>query len=156
MNYRFSPIQNKADLIQAVVYVAEHSSQMCERIIGKTLPIHTLTVFAHTDMEFEQLKSVLAIMGTPYNENNGPRATLHEPITVGSDIVTHLRIRHPDLERPQVGCNDFDIENYEIFKSEYLTKHPENLILIKRPEYEMIEFCHPDFDVLAYIVSKKD
>lgn len=156
MNYQFSPIPNKIALTQAVVYVAEHSSQMCERIIGKTLPIHTLTVFTHTDIEFEQLKSVLATMGTPYNENNGPRVTLHESITVGNNTITHLRIRHPDLERPQVGCNDFDVENYETFKSEYLAKHPEYLVLIKRPEYEMIEIRHPDFDVLAYVVSKKD
>ncbi|TXH00352.1 MAG: hypothetical protein E6P95_03725 [Candidatus Moraniibacteriota bacterium] len=156
MNYQFSPIQNETDLKKAVVYVAEHSSQMCERIIGKTLPIHTLTIFAHTDVEFDQLKSILATMGTPYNENNGPRVSLHESIAVGNNAITHLRIRHPDLERPQVGCNDFDVEHYETFKSEYLEKYPKGLVLIKRPEYEMIEFHHPDFDVLAYIVSKKD
>ncbi len=93
-------------------------------------------------------------MGAPYNENNGPRVALHEPIIVDSNTITHLRIRKPDLERPQVGCNDFDVENYEAFKTEYLSKFPEYLFLIKRPEYEMIEFRHPDYDVLAYVVSK--
>jgi hypothetical protein len=91
-------------------------------------------------------------MGAPYNENNGPRVTLHEPIIVGSNTITHLRIRKPDLERPQVGCNDFDVENYEAFKTEYLSKFPEHLFFIKRPEYEMIEFRHPDYDVLAYVI----
>jgi hypothetical protein len=54
----------------------------------------------------------------------------------------------------QVGCNDFDIVNYEIFKKENLSKYQNNLRLIERPDYEMIKFFHPDYDVLAYIVSK--
>lgn len=93
-------------------------------------------------------------MGTAYDENNGPRVMLHAPIIVGENIITHLRIRKPDPERPQVGCNDFAIEDYEAFKTKYLSRFPENLILIERSDYEMIEFRHPDFDVLAYIVSR--
>lgn len=154
MQYRFSPITSIDNLRAAVCYTSEQTSEMCEKIIGKSLPIHSLTIFSHSKEEFDFLKEILSDIGTPYNENNGPRITLHEPITAGKNIITHLRIRKPDPERPQVGCNDFDVDDYETFKAEYLAKHPENLILIQRPEYEMIEFRHPDFDVLAYIVSK--
>lgn len=148
-----SPIVSKEQLIEAIKYTAASASELCRKIIEKPLPIHSLTIFSHTEDEFEFLKKLLGIMGAPYNENNGPRVALHEPIVVGSNIITHLRIRKPDLERPQVGCNDFDIEDYKAFKSEHLAKHPDNLFLIKRPDYEMIEFRHPDFDVLAYVVS---
>lgn len=101
-----------------------------------------------------RLKETLAMLGSPYNENNGPRVQLYEPIQAGDNMITHLRIRKPDPERPQVGCNDFETE-YESFKAQYLEAHPEHLKLIKRPEYEMIEFRDPAFDVLAYVVSKR-
>ncbi len=154
-NFHFSPIKNKEALIGTVRYTAANSSELCRKVIGESLPLHSLTIFSHNEDEFESLKELLSTMGTPYNENNGPRVTLHEPIVVGSNTITHLRIRKPDVERPQVGCNDFDVEDYGAFKAEYLTKHPDNLILIKRPDYEMIEFRHPNYDVLAYIVQNK-
>jgi hypothetical protein len=81
--------------------------------------------------------------------------TLSEPIIVNANTITHLRIRKPDKERPQVGCNDFDVPDYSTFKEQYLPLYPDNLKLIKRPEYEMIEFSHPDYDALSYVVSIK-
>lgn len=152
-SYRFSPIESKDKLVEAVIYTATASSQMCSGILGTSLPIHTLTIFSHFDTEFEFLKRTLLDMGSPFNENNGPRVTLNEPIQVGENTITHLRIRHPDSERPQVGCNDFDVENYETFKQAHLLKHPKNLHLIQRPDYEMIEFKDLKYDVLAYVVS---
>ena len=150
--YRFSPIQGKDQLIEAVQYVAMQTSKLVEKIIGKVLPITYLTIFSHSQPEYETLVKILATMGTPYSANNGLRATLSTPIVAGKNSINHLRIRKPDPERPQVGCNDFGVD-YESFKNQYLAAHPENLRLIKRPEYEMIEFFDPSFDVLAYVVS---
>jgi hypothetical protein len=146
-------LQNKEQLITAVEYIAIETSRMAEKTIGKRLPIESLTVFSHSQPEYESLIKILAGMGMPYNENNGPRITLREPIIVGENRITHLRIRKPDSERPQVGCNDFETD-YDSFKKEYLESHGDNLRLIKRPAYEMIEFSDPEFDVLAYVVSK--
>lgn len=145
-------IQNKEELIEEVKYVASETSRLAEKIVGKVFPIKSLTIFAHSQPEYELLVGILADIGKPYNYNNGPRVELYEPIEIDDNRITHLRIRKPDLERPQVGCNDFETD-YETFKMEYLSKHPDNLHLIKRPEYEMIEFYDPSFDVLAYIVS---
>jgi len=145
-------IQNQKELIEAVKYVATETSKLAKKIVGKTFSIKSLTVFAHSQREFELLTEILEKIGKPYNYNNGPRVELYEPIEVGGNRITHLRIRKPDFERPQMGCNDFEID-FEVFKQEYLLKHPNNLRLIKRPEYEMIEFRDSSFDVLAYIVS---
>ncbi len=153
--FRFSPIENKDELIDAVVYIATNTSKLCEKVIGKSLPIQSLTVFSHYPGEYEKLVQMLFEMGVLINENNGPRVVLHKPIKTNDHIITHLRIRIPDIERPQVGCNDFEVENYEIFKSQYLSNHPDNLRCIVRPEYEMIEFSDPKYDVLAYVVSSK-
>ncbi len=147
-------INNKKELTGAVEYVADETSKLAEKIVGKTLPIKSLTIFSHSQEEFELLSRLLEEMGKPFNFNNGPRVELFEPIKVGNNSITHLRIRKPDNERPQVGCNDFETD-YNAFKNEFLEKFPENLRLIKRPEYEMIEFFSPEFDVLAYVVSIK-
>lgn len=151
--YRFSPIKDEKQLREAVVYVAEKTSELARKIISKTLPISSLTIFAHYPDEFEKLSEIAKAIGNFVNENNGPRVALHEPIKVGTNTIAHLRIRKPDPYRMQVGCNDFDTD-YEIFKSENLLKYPNNLRLIERGNYEMIEFFHPDFDILAYVVSK--
>lgn len=152
-SYRFSPIESKDKLVEAVIYTATTSSQMCSDIIGSTLPIHTLTIFSHFDTEFDFLRKTLLDIGSFFNENNGPRVKLYDPIKIGGNVITHLRIRHPDSERPQVGCNDFDVENYEEFRRKYLLKHQKNLVPIQRPDYEMIEFKDPKYDVLAYVIS---
>jgi len=145
-------ISNKEELVEAVEYVTTETSRLAEKIIGKTFLIKSLTVFAHSQPEFELLSAILAKIGKSHNYNNGPRVELYEPIEVESNRITHLRIRKPDPERPQVGCSDFETD-YETFKTEHLSKHPDNLRLIKRSEYDMIEFYDPSFDVLAYIVS---
>jgi hypothetical protein len=145
-------IQNKNELIEAVGYVARETTRLCKSIVGETFPIESLTVFAHSEPEYELLVEMLGTIGKPYNYNNGPRVELFEPIVVDDNKISHLRVRKPDLERPQAGCNDLVVD-YELFKKDFLFKYPDNIRLIKRPEYEMIELFSPEFDVLAYVVS---
>lgn len=151
--YRFSPIQNKEELIQALTYVTVQASKLSETIIGIILPVTSATVFSHDPDEYRILSEILSGLGKEYDRVNGLRVVLHEPIKIQSHMITHLRVRPPDPNRPQVGCCDFNVQNYEIFKREQLKSHAQNLRLIERPEYEMIEFFSPEFDILAYVVS---
>ena len=146
------PIQNKEGLLETIQYVATETSRLAKKIVNKTFLIKSLTVFTHSEPEYELLIQILANMGKPHSYNNGPRVELYEPIIIDSNQITHLRIRKPDPDRPQIGCNDFETD-YRGFKKEYLSKHPDNLRLVKRSEYEMIELYDPEFKVLAYIVS---
>ena len=143
---------NKNELIQVVKYIASETSKLSKKIVGEIFPIKSLTVFSHSLAEFELLQNILNEIGKPYNFNNGPRVELYKPIEIENNLVTHLRVRKPDLERPQIGCNDFEIDYFN-FKEKYLTKYPSNLSLIIRSEYEMIEFHDDAFNVLAYVVS---
>lgn len=145
-------IQNQKELIVVVRYIVSETSKMAQKIIGKSFPIKSLTVFSHSQSEFGLLTEILEKIGKSYNYNNGPRVELYEPIKIGENHITYLRIRKPDLERPQIGCNDFETD-YEVFRKEYLSQHSKNLILIERPDYEMIELRDEEFDVLAYVVS---
>ena len=154
--YRFSPIYDEYGLINAVQYVATASSELCRKVIGEVFPITSLTVMSHYPDEFEYLKTLLSSLGEYVGQIYGPRVRLYSPIVAGIHTITHLRIREPDSYRAHVGSNDYDIPDYATFKNAYLEHCAENLHLIKRPEYEMIEFSDPDFDVLGYVLSEPE
>jgi len=153
--YHFSPIKNKKQLLEAVKYVVVQTTKLCKKSIGKELPITSLTIFSHYTEEYKNLVKIALSLGKLHNENNGPYVYLKNPLKVGSNTIKYLRIRQPDPYRMQVGCNDFNVEDYQSFKRKYLTKDQKNLHIIKRPDYEMMEFFDPNFDVLAYVVSKE-
>ena len=154
--YRFSPIETKETLLEAIAYECATSAKLFTQITGETAPITSVTIFAHYPEEFETLKGIQATMGTQVGEVLGPRVALHEPITIGEGVVTHLRIRQPDPYHGQVGSNDYDIADYATFKEKFLAAKPNNLRLLVRPDYELIEFWHPDFDVTGYVLSEPE
>lgn len=152
--YRFSPILAKDQLYEAIEYVANKTTELCKRITGNEYQINGLTIFSHYPNEFDKLKRIVLDLGTFYKEHNGPYVKLHQPIQLFKNSLSLLQIRQPDPYRFHVGCNDdFEVGDYQDFKRQFLNKNPNNLRLIERPEYEMIEFFDPDYDVLAYVVS---
>ena len=153
--YRFSPITSKAGLLEAVMYTANKSTELSKKITNNQYPIASLTIFSHYPNEFEELKKFILELGNLHTENNGPFVKLSEPIQLSNVKLDLLRIRKPDPYRMQVGCNDFSVPDYPEFKERYLKSTSSNLRLIERPEYEMIELFDPDFDVLAYVLSKQ-
>jgi hypothetical protein len=153
--FRFSPIGDEQTLREAILYIAETTKKLSEKIIGESFPISSLTIFSHYDDEFEKLKTILLSWGNQFTENNGPFVKLTNPISLFDTDVEKIRIRKPDVQRPQVGCNDFLMSDYQTFKKDVLPAHPNNLRLIVHPDYEMIEFYDSIFDVLAYIVNKQ-
>lgn len=150
--YRFSPIQTETELKEAIGYLIKQEAELAAKAVGNSLPITYLTIFSHYADEYDRLVSLVQTWGEVSKANNGVKALLRQPITEQDQNINELRIRKPDPYRMQVGCCDFGIEYYCAFKESHLTNNP-NLRLIERPDYEMIEFFDPDFDVLAYIVS---
>lgn len=151
--YRFSPIKTEKQLYTAVDYIATKTTDLCKKITGKEYPIGYLTIFSHYFNEFTDLEKMLKNLGTIIGDNNGPFVKLHKPIRLPHNQLHKLRVRKPDPYRLHVGCNDFDVPDYTAFKTKYIQRDATNLRLIKRPDYEMIEFFDPEYDVLAYIVS---
>jgi len=147
--YRFSPVETESGLHEAIKYLTEQETLLATNATGKSLPITYLTIFAHYDDEYEQLVRLVENWGQIHDANNGIKVSLREPL---QENIPVLRIRKPDPYRMQVGCCDFGVENYEVFKATNLGQN-KNLRLIARPEYEMVEFFDPDLDVLAYVVS---
>ena len=153
--FRFSPIKTKENLFDAINYVSKEMGNLCKKITGTEYPIACLTIFSHYPGEFENLKEIAFSLGNLDSEANGPYVKLTNPIQLKSNKLDLLRIRNPDPYRYQVGCGDFEVPDYKEFKKTFLIKKSDNLRLISRPEYDMIEFFDPDFDVLAYVLSKE-
>jgi len=61
-----------------------------------------------------------------------------------------LKIRMPDMTRPEIGDVDF-ITNYPEFKQKYLNNNRFKLIV--REKFEMIELTDPEFNVRVYFSS---
>jgi len=61
--YRFSPIQNEEQLQKAVEYVVERTSALAEKVVGKSFPIRSLTIFSHDGGEFVKARRNLEPMG---------------------------------------------------------------------------------------------
>ena len=156
MTYKFSPIKNKEELHSAISYVAVAVSELLQKVTGDMAPITSLSVFSHDDDEYAFLCGLLKTMGTGVGEVNGPRVALHEPMRAGGHTITHLRIRNPDPDKPQVGCADLDVADYFAFKNKNLSTHLQNLKLIVRPDYELIELFDKDSDVLGYVLSQPE
>lgn len=140
---------DKQDLLDSIQYIAGNNIKLKDKYIPENLQIDYLTVFSHSEDEFSEMKEVAQELGEVIDDNNGPIYKLFEPINIPTGQLDFFRVRHPDQERPQKGCGDFKIENYEEFKNKYL-RFNENITLIKRPKYEMAEIKDKEFDVLVY------
>lgn len=62
--YRFSPIRSKRGLLEAIAYVARQDTRLCKAMVGASLPIKSLTIFAHYPEEYRRLVRVALAMGT--------------------------------------------------------------------------------------------
>lgn len=151
-----SPIGSKEDIIKIVQLIAEKVEHLVSKTIGRELPITYVTIFGKHPHQYNRFVEWASELGTKSEANNGFRFELKEPIQTAGGLVKSIRIREPDVYRSQIGCADVQVEDYLKFKSEELPKHSENLRLIERPEYDMIEFFDFDNnDVLAYVLSNQ-
>lgn len=151
--YRFSPITDEKAFITTVQYVAEQVKNLTLQATGNRYPLSYLTLFSHYPQEHQFLLTLIDGLGDVQAANNGLRVALTTPIEAGEQTIAQLRIRQPDPYRTQVGCADLAVGNYAVFKEQYFNAEHPNMRLIERPDYEMIEFFDPDFDVFAYVVS---
>jgi hypothetical protein len=161
--YRFSPIENQASLADAIAYVAGECTWLFFNAVGFAPKVKALTIFAHYPDEYDYLVRLLTSLGESYNEYY---VKLANPIIVEVGVlevngvpetvvqtIEFLRIRQPDPYRMQVGCCDYEVDDYWDFKQFYgfMTDNPRT---IERTGYEMLEFYDPSSDVLGYVVSR--
>ncbi|HMS31395.1 MAG TPA: hypothetical protein PJ984_03290 [Candidatus Saccharibacteria bacterium] len=159
--YRFSPIQSRERLIEAIKYVHFACHNLCKQSFGRYLPnAGNMGVFCHYDDEYTRLVEIRNQIARPSDDPNQKYFELYEPIVIPAldDIpettYTHLYIRKPDIYRAQVGDVDFYLEQneYHTLKSELASgKQIPGARIFPRNDLDMIELYNPEVDALGYV-----
>jgi hypothetical protein len=160
-SYQFSPIKNKAELLEAIQYIHFGCYKLCKQSFGKYLKnAGNMGVFCHFDDEFEFLKQIRQEITKPSDNPDQKYFELYESLIIESKedvpktIYTHLYIRRPDQNTPQVGDVDFylETEEYSKLKQEMLNgKKIKGARMYDRKDLDMIELFDSEIDALAYV-----
>lgn len=163
--YRFSPIQNKEELFEAIQYVHFVCHKLCKQSFGEYLPnAGNMGIFCHYDDEYERLIALRKEMTEESDNINQKYFRLHEPITIPADgdvpetTYTYLYIRKPDPYRHHVGDVDFHLEpgEYAALKQSLRGgKQIKGARIFPRQDLDMVELFDPDVDACAYVSTEK-
>lgn len=163
--YRFSPIQNKDELLEAIKYVHVACNNLCKQSFDEYLPnAGNLGIFCHYDDEYDRLVTLRKEMTEESDNINQKYFRLHKPITIPAqgDIpettYTHLYIRKPDPYRHHVGDVDFYLEpdEYKELKQAMQNgKVVKGARIFPRQDLDMIELYDPDVDACGYVSTEK-
>ena len=139
-------IKNLKALVKEIVKMATKLKN--KHTDEKNAPVNYACIFSQSRQEYEGLIKVVKKIGTVAQET--PMGPVYNiiPIDTVSGKLGLLKIRLPDIWRPERGDADFTVSNYTVFKKRYLPK--KGFKLIKREYFEMIELADADFNVLAY------
>ena len=162
--YRFSPIKNEKELLEAIKHTHFACFELCKKAFGTYLPVAgNMGIFCHYDEEYILLTKLREELTEQSDNFNQKYFRLHNPITIPAheDVpettYTYLYIRRPDQYRAQVGDVDFvlDDEKYiELKKSLQSGSQINGAKIFDRPDLDMIELSDPDCDALAYISTR--
>ena len=159
--YRFSPIENKVQLLEAIKYTHYACHKLCKQSFGTYLPnAGNMGVFCHYDDEYERLVAIRKEITEPSDNPEQKYFALYEPIVIAAKdgvpqtAYTHLYIRRPDPYRHHVGDVDFYLEpeQYDELKQSLLNgKQIKGARVFPRNDLDMVELYSPDVDVLGYV-----
>lgn len=161
--FKFSPIKNQTELLQAIKYVHLACFSLCHEALGEYLPAAgNVGIFCHYDDEFVELIKLRQAMTIESDNWNQKYYRLHEPIIIPAEngvpetAYTHLYIRKPDADKSEVGDIDLVMpqDKFAEFKkmADEQGKIGETNALY-RPDLDMIRISKPEVDALLYITT---
>lgn len=163
--YRFSPIKDEKELLEAINHTHFECYKLCKQSFGYYLPnAGNIGVFCHYDDEYDRLIEIRKKLTEASDNVNQKYFRLHEPIIIPArgDVpdttYTYLYIRKPDPYRSHVGDVDFFLEQgeYEELKESLLAgKKMMGSRVFDRQDLDMIELYDPDSDALGYVSTNK-
>jgi len=161
--YRFSPIKNREELLEAIKHTHFSCFELCKKVFGDYLPVAgNIGIFCHYDDEYKFLTKIREEL-TDFKINwNQKYFLLNEPIVIPAkgDVpeatYTYLYIRQPDKDKPQVGDIDFVLDKEKFNELKNLSLEGESMNGVEifyRPDLDMVRLSKTDVDVLPYITT---
>lgn len=161
--YRFSPIENKDKLSEAIKYTHLQCFELCKKIYGQYLPVAgNIGIFCHYEDEYRSLTKLREELTEESDNWNKKYYRLHEPIAIPDQgdvpgaVYTYLYIRKPD-QHEEVGDVDFvlDLTEFNKLKISLLAgKKIKGMKIFDRPDLDLVGLSDPDIDVLSFIGAK--
>lgn len=162
-SFRFSPIKNKEQLLEAIKYTHFTCFELCKKNFGRYLPVAgNIGIFCHFSDEY-QLLTIIREQLTEKSDNwNQKYYRLHEPLTIPAkgDVpettYTYLYIRKPD-QHCEVGDVDFVLKEneYRDLKESLLQGSKiKGVEILDRPDLNLIKLFDPEIDTLSFIGAK--
>jgi len=158
--YRFSPIKNKDELLDAIEYIHLECFKLCKNSLGKFFPVSgNIGVFCHYGEEYKLLTDIQKELTEIPDDPKQKYLPLRQPIIIPAKdgipetTYTHLYVRKPDPYRHHVGDMDFLMtpEEYKKLKERVVEGKVKGARNPNHPSHDMVEFFDPDSDVLGYI-----
>ena len=158
--YKFSPIENKEQLIEAIKYTHLKCFELCKKNFGRYLSVAgNIGIFCNYDHEYEFLTKLREELTDKFDNWNQKYYRLHEPIVIPAQgdmptaTYTYLYIRKPD-QHEEVGDVDFVLneKEYDELKNSLLGgKKIEGVEIFDRPELDLIRLFDVNSDVLSFV-----
>jgi len=139
-------IQKLKAIVQQIIAQARDLKD--KHTYEKDAQVNYACIFSQNESEHQSFISAARGIGKILEDTPTGPLFLIEPLNSVAGPLRLLKIRFPDITRPELGDADFTIRNYAEFKKKYLEK--EGFKLIVREKFEMIELKDTSFSVLAY------
>ena len=160
-SYKFSPIENEEQLLEAIKYTHFQCFSLCKNNFGRYLPVAgNIGIFCHYDDEYEFLTKLKKELTEESDNWNHKYYRLRKPIIISAygDITTttytYLYIRKPEDQRHEVGDVDFVLNNKEYLdlKNSLLGgKKIRGVEILDRLDLDLIKLSDPDIDTISFI-----
>jgi hypothetical protein len=150
-SHSFSPVTNKDEFHEALMYVAREARKLLTDLANKPLPMESVRLFAHTDTEYKTLETLARTLGTPSFKQPAKGLYVDCVMRLGNETVHRIGIRPPDSERREVGHADFIADDWQRFVA--INHNPEDNLtrLVPGREDSLFEMRDPERDVLVYV-----
>lgn len=161
--FRFSPIQSKDKLLEAIEYLHVECHRIVKQTFSGNFPVAgDVGIFCHFEEEYTFLVKLQQELTVSSSNQNQKYFKLKEPVTfvskndLPSATYEWLYIRRPDPESNQVGDIDFVLEDkkYKVLKEQVLNNSFENARIYDRPNWDMIEI-NTKADALPFVCTRE-
>ncbi len=111
-------------------------------------PVNYACVFSQTEKEYQELLETTHKIGKVIQETPSGFLFRITDLETISGTLKLLKIRIPDVTRPERGDADFTVTDFAKFEEKYLSK--KRFKIMRKPDFYMIELMDPAFDVRVY------
>lgn len=117
-----------------------------------TQKVDYASIYAQGPEDLETVSKELEANGAVALQNpSGDYYRLTSPLNIAAITINLCRVRRFDIDHPELGYADIEVQDFEGFKRKYLPRPHFSLL---NSSEEMVELRNPNFNVRAYFIRE--